>query len=311
MTIALNDDQLHPAVDIKTERMKEIEERIYRLDKELSDIQNHREFYRSRIFYLRCEQDKTELMNTYAAIKIEEDNAAKVEIERKLLFDELNRIHHEVKQKAARRERWEALNRILLPKQTKNGSTAYSSVTWNDVKSIFKTTPYVQAPRVINDATLNLLSVYLAIANKSFGGISTGKEATRLHFIAPILIIISSLLEGVQIVTEEHLEGKFVKADGHFEFMLKRESKIVCIVEAKREDVDQGIAQDLLGLEVAAEQGGLDIVLGIVTTFINWIFLRSLGHRVERDECYIYMTPDGPDRNSLKIVSEKIYGMLS
>ena len=52
---------------------------------------------------------------------------------------------------------------------------------------------------------------------------------------------------------EEDLVGENVKANGHFEMMLMRGSKRVCIVEGKKDDMDQGKALCLVGCEVAAE----------------------------------------------------------
>jgi hypothetical protein len=94
--------------------------------------------------------------------------------------------------------------------------------------------------------------------------------------------------------------------------MLRRGNKAVCIVEAKKDDVEQGMAQDLIGCEVAAEVGGLDIVYGIVTNYIQWNFLRrSLSDKVEKEECSLRLMPNGPEQESLKEIAEKIYGMLS
>ena len=214
-----------------------------------------------------------------------------------------------------RKQRWIELNEILegnAKKTKKNDSTAYSYVTWNQVKTVFNPTNYVQPRRKVDDAQLNFLSQYLSITTKCFGDITTGKEAKRLHFIAPVLICVCILFNGdVDIVVEEDLVGNFVKAHGHFEFMLRRGNKAVCIVEAKKDDVEQGMAQDLVGCEVAAEVGGLDIVYGIVTNYIQWNFLRSLNDKVEKEECSLRITPNGPERESLKEIAEKIYGMLS
>jgi hypothetical protein len=103
-----------------------------------------------------------------------------------------------------------------------------------------------------------------------------------------------------------------VKANGHFEFMIQYGDKTVCIVEAKKDDMEQGLAQALVGCEVAAEVGGLDCVYGIVTNDTQWIFLRSLNNKVERDECSLDVrSNDGPVPESLKNIAEKIYGMLS
>ena len=126
------------------------------------------------------------------------------------------------------------------------------------------------------------------------------------------MICVCILLDGdVEIVVEEDLVGSFVKAHGHFEFMLRRGNRAICIVEAKKDDVEQGMAQDLVGCEIAAELGGLDIVYGIVTNYIQWNFLRSLNDKVEKEECSLRLTPNGPERESLKEIAEKIYGMLS
>jgi hypothetical protein len=214
-----------------------------------------------------------------------------------------------------RKQRWMELNRILeenAKKSKTNDSTAYSYVTWNQVKTVFNPTNYVQPRRNVDDAQLNFLSQYLSITTKCFGDITTGNEGKRLHFIAPVLFCVCILFNGdVDIVVEEDLVGKFVKAHGHFEFMLRRGNKAVCIVEAKKDDVEQGMVQDLVGCEVAAEVGGLDIVYGIVTNYIQWNFLRSLNDKVEKEECSLDITPNGPERDSLRKIVEKIYGMLS
>jgi hypothetical protein len=159
---------------------------------------------------------------------------------------------------------------------------------------------------------LDFFGKYLSHVTKCLGIITTGKEAKRLHFIAPILICVCVLFDGdVDIVVEEDLVGNFVKAHGHFEFMMRRGNKAVCIVEAKKDDVEQGMAQDLVGCEIASEVGGLDIVYGVVTNYMQWNFLRSLNDKVEIDEHNMDMSSCGPERHSIKKIAEKIYDMLS
>jgi predicted type IV restriction endonuclease len=75
------------------------------------------------------------------------------------------------------------------------------------------------------------------------------------------------LMEQWKSRCEEDLTGDFVKAHGQFDFMIRRGPKVICIVEAKKYDMEQGMAQDLVGCEVAVEVGELDIVYGIVTNF--------------------------------------------
>lgn len=47
------------------------------------------------------------------------------------------------------------------------------------------------------------------------------------------------------------------------------------------------------------------------TNYIQWNLLRSLHDKVEREEWSLRLTPNGPDRDSLKEIAEKIYAMLS
>jgi len=102
-----------------------------------------------------------------------------------------------------------------------------------------------------------------------------------------------------------------VKAHGHFEFVLLRGNKRVYIVEAKKDDMGQGIAQDLIGCEVAAEIGHLDTVYGIVTNYAQWIFLRSLDEEIQMDECFMDANSNEPTPASLLKITGKIYAMLS
>lgn len=88
---------------------------------------------------------------------------------------------------------------------------------------------------------------------------------------------------------------------------LRRGNKAVCgVVKAKKYNIEQGMAQDLVSCEVAAEIGDLDVVHGIVTNYIQWtFFLRNRNDVVEMEECSLRLTPNGPDRESLKEIVEK------
>ena len=216
---------------------------------------------------------------------------------------------------AKRKQRWIDLNEVLVGNSKKiktYDSTASSCVTWNQVKHVFNKTKYVQPRRSIDDAPLSFLAEYLSITTKCFRVITTGNDSKRLHFIAPILMCVCNLLEGdASIVVEEDLVGNFVQTHGHFEFMLRHGNRAVCIVQGKKDNIEQGMAQVLVGCEVVAELGGLDVVYGIVTNYIQWNFLRSLDDKVEMEECSLSITPNGPEKESLKKIAEKIYGMLA
>ncbi|KAI9330191.1 hypothetical protein BDR26DRAFT_871704 [Obelidium mucronatum] len=133
----------------------------------------------------------------------------------------------------SRKRRWNELNRILSANKKKlktSDSVGYSHVTWNQVKDIFQTTPYEQSVKDIPEDTMNLLFNYVSIITKCFGPSTNGKESQRLHFIAPIIIYVCTLFNGdVTILVEEDLDGVELKAHGHFEFVLRRGNKRVCL----------------------------------------------------------------------------------
>ena len=87
---------------------------------------------------------------------------------------------------------------------------------------------HTQTVKEIPQETLELLHNYIVILTRRLSSITTGIESQRLHFIATILFYVSDLFgpeESAQIGIEEDLNGVNVKANGHFEFMLKRKKK--------------------------------------------------------------------------------------
>ncbi|KAG6964489.1 hypothetical protein JG687_00005951 [Phytophthora cactorum] len=92
---------------------------------------------------------------------------------------------------------------------------------------------------------------------------------------------------------------------------VRKKSKRVCIVEAKRDDFQQGLAQAYVGCEVLADVEGLTKLYSIVTNFKEWYFSRSLDDRIERFDATITIVNDIPTRESVKMIAEKIYSMLS
>ena len=172
--------------------------------------------------------------------------------------------------------------------------------------------PYTQGVKDIPAKDFELLSQFLAKTGTSIGDIEAGNEAQRLYFISPILVVVCSLFDGqVQIKVEHELTGKNVKANGRFEFMLQRGDKCVCIVEAKKEDMEQGRAQCLIGCEVASDVDNLRTVYGIVTTFDLWTFWRSCDDKIERDRTTLLVEEGVVNPVSLMKIAGKIYAMLS
>ena len=152
------------------------------------------------------------------------------------------------------------------------------------------------------------------ILTRSLSSFNTAKESQRLHYIAPILVYVSDLCGPealVQFVIEKDLKGVNVKANGHFEFMLKRNNKRICIVQAKKDDMEQGMVKDLVGMEVASDLDGLDAVYGIVTNYVEWIFLKSQNDKIEKDMDTLTFELGVATLESLKRIAGKIYALLS
>lgn len=184
----------------------------------------------------------------------------------------------------ARLRRWDDLNEVIA----KNKKSRVLMVPSAELQPVYEpiTEEYKLQAINVEAETIDNLYDYLTKASTVFGtvsSISEGTEAMRLHFIAPVLVHVCNLLEGqTNILVETVIDGKRVKVNSMFEFILQRKKKRICIVEAKRDDMAQGLAQNLLGLEAVADTEDLDCVYGIVTNYFQWMFIKSLDNRVEK-----------------------------
>ena len=67
-------------------------------------------------------------------------------------------------------------------------------------------------------------------------------EATRSEFVSPFLVTATSLFDGlVKLYPQLYVEGKYGR--GPLDFCLKLLGVIIGVVEVKKEDFDQGMAQ--------------------------------------------------------------------
>ncbi len=159
---------------------------------------------------------------------------------------------------------------------------------------------------------MNTLYACMKLFTKALGGTIGSNESKLLFFIAPILIHVACLVENVQILVEENVVGKRVHAHGRFEFVLRCGAKRICIVEAKKEDMDQGMAQNLVGCEALADVEQLDTVYGIVTNYKEWIFFKRENDRILRDHATILLLHDElPTPGSLQDIAERVLAMLT
>lgn len=221
----------------------------------------------------------------------------------------------------SRKRRWDGLNSVLgINRKAKSKSDGemsflgYSYANWEQVKEYFP----VSVGNVgtasgdgIPEHLLNALHNYLSCTTVCFGSISEGHEAKRFHFIAPIVIIVCSFFEGkIQILVEEDIEGNRVHAHGHFEFVLKRGEKCVCIVEAKKDDILQGKTQSLVGCESLCDVENLSVSYGIATNYLEWCFLKNEPDKITEEMLTISLENGRPTIESLRTIANKIIGIL-
>ena len=106
---------------------------------------------------------------------------------------------------------------------------------------------YIQTVKEVPQATMDLLHPLIIATTRRYVGITDRRELKLLFFISPILLYVAELFgpeDSMKIVVDEDLNGVNVKAKVHFEFMLKRNNKRPCIVEAKKDDMEQGMVQN-------------------------------------------------------------------
>ncbi|RZL19915.1 MAG: hypothetical protein EOO89_01880 [Pedobacter sp.] len=163
----------------------------------------------------------------------------------------------------------------------------------------------------LSEPLLSALHEYLSCATICFGSISEGHEAKRVHFIAPIVIIVCSHFQGnIQILAEEEIEGNRVHAHGHFEFVLKRGDKRICIVEAKKDNILQGRTQSLVGCESLCDVEELSVTYGIATNYLEWCFLKNEVEQVTEEMLTVSLEDGRPTVDSLRIIANKIIAIL-
>lgn len=177
----------------------------------------------------------------------------------------------------SRKRRFERLNCILADvvenSKKKKDSTLFSSIGWNHVKQVFGYQNFSPPRKAIPVPQLESLQTQLVDVHRLYG---FSVHAKRLQFISPILHAVCILFAGdVTIEVEEDVKGVQLNAEGRFAYVLKHKKKRVCIVEAKKEDLEKGKAQCLLGCEIIADLDKAGVVYGIVTDYVAWLFLKD------------------------------------
>ena len=220
----------------------------------------------------------------------------------------------------SRKRRLDALNAVLDANANANKKTikdtTYSYVAWPQVSGIFNSIDgnleeVIELSEFLPDASLGRLMCTLSDYTEAFGRAQCGNEAKRQHFIIPILVAVVRNVVGVKISVEENVNGKYLHCHGHFEFVISKGNKRICIVEAKEEQFSKGRSQAMLGVEALAETQELHEVFGIVTNYVEWVFFKSMDDKVTEYTQGIAMDHNGfPKVDSIREIASIILSIL-
>ena len=176
---------------------------------------------------------------------------------------------------------------VVFVKTTQKGFSEFSDVEalkYAGVKEIITVgeNDHVSFPPPVDindsDKLLKHAIEDLTARHKLYDPLEEGCEYTRREFISPILVLAASV-SGVKLACEEQVEGSVGK--GPVDWVAHYQNHRICITEGKKDNITQGLYQNLAQLAAAGEGRGekrvfsVDLpIYGIATTYTEWIFVR-------------------------------------
>ncbi|CAG8502774.1 5915_t:CDS:2 [Paraglomus occultum] len=210
---------------------------------------------------------------------------------------------------------------VSTHKKKLDGKLAFSEYDWTIVSDAFGVKSGFGAgifdPPTVNvpSDTLDEVMCNLKLFRKAMGRPSTGVEAKKRYFIGAVIFSCAVFVsDEIAVDIESSLVGKEVPANGNVEFLVRIGNFVICIVEAKKSDFDQGRAQNYVACEVAYELNGgrQSIVYGIVSNFVDWIFVRLTDEAVKEAEDSVSFDKEGyPDRASVEKICNVVMGIFA
>jgi hypothetical protein len=218
-----------------------------------------------------------------------------------------------------RKKRWEELvsniPQLIVNRNVMNQKyVAFSDIKLDQVSSIYNIENYVQNRFSIPDADFEQLHSDLNLLMNAYIG---DNEARKVHMISPVLWFLTRIVPGLELSFQENFCGKSILLRGRFEFVLYQEKRRVGLVQAKKEDMDQGLSQLLMGQEVMCEMTSAETAVGVISNFDRWDFIRNEPEKIFRDEknqiLYEVLQESGEiciNKESLRVIVEKFCGLL-
>lgn len=141
-------------------------------------------------------------------------------------------------------------------------------------------------------------------------GLSEERKKTSIHCV--LNAVAAMLPDFVRLTKEAKVKSRALMATGVADFMVERKRRRLLIVEAKKEDFDQGQAQDFVMMDIALaknEEDKLpaDEVFGIVTSYEKWLFFKQTPEEI------VWCREDISKRShdeDVERVARRLYGIL-
>ncbi|CAG8635788.1 10888_t:CDS:2, partial [Paraglomus brasilianum] len=194
-------------------------------------------------------------------------------------------------------------------KRKSDGKLAFSEYDWTTVsdafgvKSGFGADIFDPPNADVPSDTLDEVMRNLKLLRKAMGRPSAGVAAKRRYFIGAVIFSCAVFVsDEIAVDIESSLVGKEIPANGNVEFLVRIGNFVICIVEAKKSDFDQGRAQNYVECEVAYELNGgrQSIVYGIVSNFVDWVFVRLTDEDVKEAEYSVIFDKEGYPGRALR-----------
>ena len=135
----------------------------------------------------------------------------------------------------------------------------------------------LQLPQVTNFTQDNVNSIFTVLEelNKNTCKVQHWTELQSFVFINAIMSHVCSMFDEIQFLYEKEIYGSYLQTKGRFELVIQKGSSVIFLFEAKKEDMEQGMAQCLVGCEAVSDNDKCNVVYGIVSSYFQWGLFES------------------------------------
>lgn len=139
-----------------------------------------------------------------------------------------------------------------------------------------------------------------------------GCEATRRLYIDPILCAAGLKVGDITMTVEKTVED--ARFNGDIDYLFSFNDIIICVTEGKKDQLDNGIAQNIAQLSSVRanrkrkiDEISFPATFGIATTFVEWVFIKYEDERVVRSTNFVV---DPANNDSITSMVGRISGLL-